>query len=331
MRFVAPLDPETKTQLHDLMKTHPVSQVRHRAHAILLNDQGYPINQLAEIFFVDRETITNWLNRFDEGGLRGLENKPRPGRPRVIDRADETKVLDEVRRQPRQLKTVIARLRSRFSVSLSTIKRLLKRHRYRWRRVRRSLKSQRDEVAFRQAQAELKTLQKQEDAGEIDLVYFDEAGFSLVPVIPYAWQAPGDQIELPASTHHRRLNVLGFFKRDNTLAPYVVEGSVSSEMVIACIDAFAEGLGKATVLVIDRAPMHTAKVLQEAKARWQQKGLRLFFLPSYSPELNLIERLWQEIKYRWLPLWAYESWPKLKAALDEVLVGVGEKYQISFA
>ena len=331
MRFVAPLDDQTKAQLTEMMKNHPVSQVRHRAHAILLSAQGHQINQLADIFFVDRETITNWLNRFDQDGIEGLENKPRPGRPSSIDRADEPKVLDEVRQQPRQLKTVIARLSSFFSVSLSTIKRLLKRYGYRWRRARRSLKSQRDETAFRQAQAELKALQKQDDAGEIDLVYFDEAGFSLVPVVPYAWQAPGQQIELPSSTHHRRLNVLGFLKRDNTLVPYVVEGSVSTEMVIACIEAFSKRLSKATVLVLDRASIHTAKALQEARARWQKKGLHLFFLPSYSPELNVIERLWQEIKYRWLPLWAYEGWEKLKAALDEVLVGVGEKYQISFA
>ena len=184
MRFVAPLDPETQTQLQDLMKNHPVSQVRHRAHAILLSAQGYQIKQLAEIFFVDRETITNWLNRFDQNSIEGLKNKPRPGRPPSIDRADEAKVLAEVHQQPRQLKTVIARLSGFFSVSLSTIKRLLKRHGYRWRRARRSLKSQRDQAAFRQAQAELKALQKQDDAGEIDLVYFDEAGFSLVPVVP---------------------------------------------------------------------------------------------------------------------------------------------------
>ena len=331
MRFTAPLDDQTKTQLRQMMKNHPVSQVRHRAHALLLSAQGYQINQLAEIFFVDRETITNWLNRFDQDGIDGLENKPRSGRPPSIDRTDEAKVLDEVHQAPRQLKTVIARLSGFFSVSQDTIKRLLKRHGYRWRRLRRSLKSQRDEAAFRQAQAELKALQKQEDAGEIDLVYFDEAGFSLVPVVPYAWQAPGQQIELPSSRHHRRLNVLGFLKRANTLVPYVVEGSVSSEMVIACIEAFSKRLDKATVLVLDRASIHTAKALQEARVRWQKKGLHLFFLPFYSPELNVIERLWQEIKYRWLPLWAYESWSKLKAALDEVLVGVGGKYQISFA
>jgi len=109
MRFVAPLDPETKTHLHDLMKTHPVSQVRHRAHAILLSDQGYQINHLAEIFFVDRETITNWLNRWDEGGLTGLENKPRRGRPRSIDRADEPKVLDFVRDLAYRLYTLCER------------------------------------------------------------------------------------------------------------------------------------------------------------------------------------------------------------------------------
>lgn len=210
MRFVAPLDPETQASLQDLIKSHPVCQVRHRAHAILLSAQGYPINHLADIFFVDRETITHWLKRWDQDGIAGLENKPRPGRPRSIDRADETKVLEAVHQQPRQLKTVLAHLSRFFSVSLDTIKRLLKRHGYRWRRLRRSLKSQRDEAAFRQAHAELKRLQKQEDAGEIDLVYFDEAGFSLVPVIPYAWQAPGQQIALPSQSHHRRLNVLGF-------------------------------------------------------------------------------------------------------------------------
>lgn len=331
MRFVAPLNDQTKSQLSHLIKTHPVCQVRHRAHAILLSAKGYPINQLADIFEVNRETVTNWLNRWDEDGLNGLENKTRPGRPPSIDRADEPTVLEEVHQHPRQLKTVLARLSGLFSVSLSTIKRLLKRHGYRWRRMRRSLKSKRDEAAFRQAQAELKALQKQEDAGVIDLVYFDEAGFSLVPVVPYGWQGPGQQIELPSSSHHRRLNVLGFLKRDNTFVPYVVEGSVSTETVIACMDAFAARLSKATVLVIDRASIHTAKAFKAALWRWQAKGLRLFFLPSYSPELNLIERLWQEIKYRWLPLWAYESWQKLKAALDEVLIGVGGKYQISFA
>ena len=142
--------------------------------------------------------------------------------------------------------------------------------------------NKRDEAAFRQAQAELKALQKQEDADVIDLVCFDESGFSLVPVIPYGWQGPHQQIDLPSSSHHRRLTVLGFLKRDNTFMPYIVEGSVSTETVIACIDAFAAPLSKATIWGIDRASIHTAKALKAALWCWQAKGLRLFFLPSYS-------------------------------------------------
>ena len=174
-------------------------------------------------------------------------------------------------------------------------------------------------------------MQKQEDEGKIDLVYFDEAGFSLQPVVPYAWQAPGEQIEVPSQSHHRRVNVLGFLKRDNSFEAFIAEGRVCSETVIGCIDAYVRGLRKRTHLVIDRARIHTSKAFRAAMARWKKKGLHLFYLPSYSPELNLIERLWQEIKYRWLPLWAYENYAKLRTGLEEVLVGVGKKYRISFA
>ena len=160
MRYVAPLNAQTIAELEALMKTHPVHQVRQRAHAILLSAKHYRINQLADIFDVDRDTITNWLNRWDQGGLDGLLNQPRSGRPRTISAADETRVLDQVKQQPRQLKTVIARLQDQFCVGLATIKRLLKRHGYTWRRMRRSLKAQRDETAFRAAQDELKTLAK---------------------------------------------------------------------------------------------------------------------------------------------------------------------------
>lgn len=331
MRFIAPLDASTQAQLKHLMKTHTVFQVRQRAHAILLSAKGYRIEHLVDIFEVDRDTIAAWLDRFDDGGPDALENQPRPGRPRRIPPDAERDVLKIVAAHPQQLKRVIAAIRTSFDVSLATAKRLLRRHAYRWRRTRRSLRSQRDEAAFRAAQVELKALQKQEDQGQIDLVYFDESGFSLLPVVPYAWQAPGERIALKTGSHHRRLNVVGFFRRNHAFTPFLAEGSVCKETVEACIDAFAETLAKPTVLVLDNASIHTAGVIEQARTRWQAKGLRLFYLPSYAPELNLIERLWQEIKYRWLPFSAYESWDHLKAAVEEVLLGVGEKYRITFA
>ena len=46
--------------------------------------------------------------------------------------------------------------------------------------------------------------------------------------------------------------------------------------------------------------MHTSKAVQARRVVWEARGLFLFYLLAYSPELNLIEVLWRELKYRWL-------------------------------
>ncbi|MDX1932941.1 MAG: transposase, partial [Capsulimonadales bacterium] len=59
-------------------------------------------------------------------------------------------------------------------------------------------------------------------------------------------------------------------------------------------------------------------------------GLRLLFLPPYRPELNRIEVLWRQVKYRWLGLDAYRSFPFLCQSVRSVLDNVGGRYRISF-
>ena len=127
--------------------------------------------------------------------------------------------------------------------------------------------------------------------------------------------------------------MLGFVRRSQVFDSFMVEGSVCSETVVGCIDAFCDGLepGIARVLVLDGASVHRSKRFKEARERWLKQGLQVKYLPSYSPELNLIELLWQAIKYRWLPFSAYESVQTLREALEEILVGIGTKYCITFA
>ena len=77
------------------------------------------------------------------------------------------------------------------------------------------------------------------DLGEIDLRYGDESGVSLVPLVSYAWQEKGDVIEVP-SCRSLRLNVLGLVNRLNELFAYTFQGSITSAMVIAVLDAFCK-------------------------------------------------------------------------------------------
>ena len=81
---------------------------------------------------------------------------------------------------------------------------------------------------------------------------------------------------------------------------------------------------------MDNAPIHGTKLLQDKQKEWLNRGLTIFWLPTYSPQLNLIEILWRKIKYEWLDATAYESWTDLVAAVENILKEVGDKYTINF-
>jgi transposase len=70
---------------------------------------------------------------------------------------------------------------------------------------------------------------------------------------------------------------------------------------------------------------------RETSLLLKRKGLEIFFLPTYSPQLNLIEILWRFIKYQWLEISAYESYSALVEAVEDILTNFGTKYTINFA
>lgn len=166
--------------------------------------------------------------------------------------------------------------------------------------------------------------------GEQDLFYFDEAGFSLTPSVPYGWQPVGERIEIP-SAKSSQLNVLGFLDYQGArFDPYVFQGCVDAKIVIACMNSFCKKLTRPTTVVIDNAPIHTSAAFQAMIPAWEKQNMFLWFLPAYCPELNLIEILWKKIKYYWLPIDAYQSFEKLDEQLCEVLANIGTTYGICF-
>src|SRR6266487_6832276 len=131
-----------------------------------------------------------------------------------------------------------------------------------------------------------------ESCAQCDLWYFDGAGFCLEPYLPYAWQPIGTSIAVPTSSHSRRLNVLGFLKRNNDLYPYMIEGSIDTSVIIECFDQLSAQIDKRSYVLLDNAPMHRSKAFIQHIPQWVRKGLIVKYLPAYAPELNLIEILW---------------------------------------
>jgi transposase len=332
-RFIKPLSDEQRTALKQLMQPHPNHRVRMRAHAVLLSDRRYSLDQLADIFEVDRDTIRAWLMRWDDDHTDGLDDDPRPGRPATLSTEETAQALELARQEPRAPHHQLSALTQQIGKALSraTLKRLLKRAGLRWKRMRRSLRARRDEAAFRAAQAEVKALQSAAECGACDLYYYDEAGFSLTPCVPYAWQAKGARLEI-ASAQSVRQNVLAFpgWKKAQ-FHPFVFTGAVDADLVVHCFETLSRLIEKETWVIMDNAPTHTSEEFDDHLDEWERRGLHVFFLPPYCPELNLIELLWRKIKYEWLPVSAYESYKAFVQALDEVLSQVGSKYQITFA
>ena len=89
---------------------------------------------------------------------------------------------------------------------------------------------------------------------------------------------------------------------------------------------------KKSVIVMDQASIHTSdEIVYEKQAEWLERGVELFWLPTYSPELNLIEILWRFIKYEWIEISAYKSWGTLIEYVERVLKEFGQKLVINFA
>ncbi len=332
MRYVQPLTPEQRDFLENAMKHDPSCRARSRAHSLLLSAQGTTIKDIAKAYQVHRVTVSAWITHWEHHGAQSLHDKPRSGRPTILTPAEQDSALQFMKDAPCSLKGVAERLAATTAkrLSVSSLKRLAKKARLRWKRGRKSLKSLRDPDAFAQATRALEALQHQEDQGKIDLYYDDASGFALDPTIPYAWQEPNSVIELPARKAGR-INVLGLMNRHNDLHPFMFEEAIHPGVGIACFDAFCRTITKKTVVVLDNASIHTSDEFADRIPSWKTQGLVIKYLPPYSPELNLIEILWRRIKYTWLPFSAYACLNALSEALEAILSHVGSEYQITFA
>ncbi len=94
MKFVSSLTAADRAALEQLNHDGVTSRQRQRAHAVLLSANGYSLDQLADILRSDRDTVSSWLDGWQERGLEALSDAPKPGRRRKIDAALEQDLLD---------------------------------------------------------------------------------------------------------------------------------------------------------------------------------------------------------------------------------------------
>ncbi|MFM0334689.1 IS630 family transposase [Paraburkholderia strydomiana] len=158
----------------------------------------------------------------------------------------------------------------------------------------------RDEEEFAMKQATLDKLQVAARDGQCRLFYLDEAAFCASPPVQRSWSPRGLPHAVEPNPHCRR-NVLAALNfAENSLVYAASARTVKGPDVVGFLDALIRlGDERPTVIVLDNASIRHS-IDEATLKRWfiDHKAL-LFYLPPYSPELNLIEIVWKHFKYHW--------------------------------
>lgn len=166
--------------------------------------------------------------------------------------------------------------------------------------------------------------------GYIDLRYADETAFTLQPNVPYGWIKEGEQRGIP-SRKGGNLNVFGLMNLQGELTTYQTTQAVNSQTVIDWLDDFASTVSRLTVVIVDNAPWHVSQAVENKIEEWEDKGMFIFRLPTYSPHLNLIEILWRKMKLEWLRPEDYENRETLHKAINNILTNYStDEFKIDF-
>jgi len=133
---------------------------------------------------------------------------------------------------------------------------------------------------------------KEADRGERHVFFLDASHFVYGAFLGYLWCAV--RLFVPTGSGRQRLNVLGAVGYGTARMITVINrGSIGAEQVCQLLREIHRRCRKPVTVVLDNASYHRARSVRDLAAAL---NIELLFLPPYSPNFNLIERVWKLVK-----------------------------------
>jgi transposase len=319
-----PLQPNfencTLEELETASKVAPTLKAYQRFFAIILLGKGFDHDAVAEGFSITRRTLYNWIRRFNERGIDGLLEGPRPGRPRKI-KEGKRKQYRELVEHPEKAgyahwtgKKFHGYLRDKLQEEWSyrTTVRFFHEEGFRLK-VPQPWPDRQDEE---KRKAFVEWLCKADDDPNIELWFCDEMGVEGDPRPRRRWIQRGEKGRVTKNGDHVRMNVMGM------VCPRTGEffGCQFSHSDRDCFQAYLDEANQTFgfnshrhLLIMDNASWHKCKSIE-----WGR--FEPVYLPAYSPDLNPIERLWLILKAEFFTDHISKTREKLIDRLDEALL-----------
>ncbi len=294
--------------------------------AVFLKSQGIPHHDICRLARISENTLRAYLRQFQEGGVERLkrtdwagtageldehantlegyfrENPPRS----TAEAADAIERLTGVRRGQTQVREFLGKLGLKFR-KLGMI----------------PAKADADEQA-KFLDEKLWPRLKQAQRLKRVVCFVDAAHFVHGPFLGYLWCFA--RLLMRGPSGRKRFNVLGAIDAvTHELTTICNETTINAEAIGELLRKLsARYAGLPLTLVLDNARYQRCAVVQELA---RSLRIELLFLPPYSPNLNLIERLWKFVKKECLSCRYHEDFARFKAAIVDCLEGVEGKHK----
>jgi transposase len=324
MREFTFADDDLKAIAHERYHNpHPL--VQRKMEVLWLKDHGLPHRQIADLAGVSLRTVQRYLDDYLDGGLKQVR--------RCLWRGPSTVLLQHEHsiqeyfwdHPPRTIKEAAKVIEEQTGVrrGLTQVRAFLKTHLgLRCLKVsaipvppKKTIEEHAQEQA-RFLEKELEPALKEARAGRAAVFFVDAAHFVWAPFLGCLWCLA--RLFVRSATGRRRYNVLGAL---NAVTHEVVrvcnEGYVNAQTVCTLLHTLAgSGLLVPITVVLDNARYQRCELVQTLA---RTLGIRLLFLPSYSPNLNLIERLWRFVRKQSLNSTRFDSFEQFQGAIDDCL------------
>lgn len=305
---------------------HPHPRVQLKMDVLWLKSQKIPHSEICRLANISGTTLTRYLREYQENGIDGLKTV-RFHRPQSDLCRYQGSIESHFRKTPpATVKQAMAAIES-----MTGVRRSPNRVRVFMRHI--GLKCRR--VGMIPAKADI---EKQEEfkINELEpklaeakrgkrVVYFvDSAHFVLAPFLGTLWSFL--RIFIPAPAGRQRFNVLGALNAITHELVMVTNDTyinACSVCELICLIA-SQQLGVPITLILDNARYQKCHLVAEKASAL---GIELLYLPAYSPNLNLIERLWKFVKKKCLYSKYYDNFTDFKQAIATCLGQTGTSYK----
>ena len=308
--------------------SHPL--VRKRCEVVYLKSLGYPHQEIGDVVRVSQPTLRKYLNRYQKGGLEKLKelNFYRPS----SELEEYRDILREEfeKNPPATINQAVERIEKLTGLrrSPTQVRHFLKNLGMKRRKVGHVPAKADPDKQKTFLEEELEPRLEQAKQGKRHVFFVDAAHFVMQPFLGFLWCFARQFIRAPSG--RKRFNVLGALHATTLqVITFTNDTYINSRSVARLMCQLAvEFVGLPITLVMDNASYQRCHFVRDLATAL---GIELLFLPSYSPNLNLIERLWRFVKNKCLYSTYYEKFPDFKQAISDCIAESNGKYRQELA